>query len=310
MIKRYLGRPVGVAALVGVMSGSLIPLGKVGAQGTTDLAARRKVEDYVQKNSSLPKEATTKFVDLNGDGTPEALVIFADPNDCGTHGCSAFVLDLSGPAAKDIGDFIAFDLQPLSSKTRGWRDISVIGSRNGTRVRFNGQVYGGSSTPKAGASNPAAVVSAAAPASATTPSAIGWEFTYFSGPDPHLVASSLGSQPRIELLCQPTPRSAELRIDPGKNDPSFQEGKKFLFLIEIQNGSGRVQKFPLVAYNFGPDGGSQFYSRDFLSAPFLDAFGQDGGVLRWRTDKGAEIGSWLLTGTSAAREIVRRVCNL
>jgi hypothetical protein len=58
------------------------------------------------------------------------------------------------------------------------------------------------------------------------------------------------------------------------------------------------------------DPGSQFYSRNFLSAPFLDAFGQEGGVLRWRTDKGGEIASWLLTGMAAATEIVRKVCNL
>jgi hypothetical protein len=115
---------------------------------------------------------------------------------------------------------------------------------------------------------------------------------------------------KVWLLCQPKPRYAELRIDPGKSDPSYQEGQKYRFLIEIQNSSGRVQKFPMVANNFGPDGGSQFYSRDFLSAPFLDAFGDEGGVLRWRTDKGAELASWPLTGTAAAREMVRKVCNL
>ena len=312
MAQRYLDRLVAVAALAAVMGGCLTPLSKADAQGTTDAAAKKKVEQFL--GAGLPIKATVHFVDLNGDGVPEALVIRDDDPkvDCGTHGCTALVLDLRGPAAKEIGGFIAWDLQPLSSQTRGWRDISMIGGGNSKRVvRFNGRVYSSSSTPAADSSNPAGVVSAAAPVSATTPSATGWEFTYFSGlPVPHLVGSSLGSEPKVEILCQPSPRSAELRIDPGKNDPNTQEGKKSQFLIEIQNASGRVQKFPLVAYNFGPDGGSQFYSRDFLSAPFLDAFGQEGGVLRWRTDKGGEIASWLLTGTAAAREIVRKVCNL
>jgi hypothetical protein len=308
MVQRFLDRPGAVAALAAVV-GCLIPLSKVDAQGTTDVAARKKVEQFL--GAGLPGKATVHFVDLNGDGVPEALVIRdGDPQDCGTHGCAANVLDLRGPAAKDIGDFIAFDFQPLSSRTRGWRDLSLTGSQNSTLLRFNGRVYSSSSTPAADPSNPAGVVSAAAPVSATTPSATGWEFTYFSGPDPRLVGSSLGSEPKVEILCQPSPRSAELRIDPGKNDPNTREGKKSHFLIEIQNASGHVQKFPLVANNFGPDGGSQFYSRDFLSAPFLDAFGQEGGVLRWRTDKGGEIASWLLTGTAAAREIVRKVCNL
>ncbi len=66
----------------------------------------------------------------------------------------------------------------------------------------------------------------------------------------------------------------------------------------------------MAAYNMGPDGGSQFYSRNFLSMPFLDAFGQEGGVLSWRTDKGTEIASWVLKGTAKARDLMRRVCNL
>ena len=102
-------------------------------------------------------KASIHFVDLNGDGIPEALVISDDPQDCGSHGCSAFVLDLRGPAAKDIGDFLAFDLQPLSSRTRGWRDISLIGSRGNHRVSFNGRVYS-----SAEASPPAAPASGSA----------------------------------------------------------------------------------------------------------------------------------------------------
>jgi hypothetical protein len=94
--------------------------------------------------AGLPVKATVHFVDLNGDGVPEALVIRDDDpqEDCGTHGCTAWVLDLRGPAAKEIGSFIAWGLQPLSSQTRGWRDISVIGGGNSKRVvRFNGRVY-------------------------------------------------------------------------------------------------------------------------------------------------------------------------
>jgi hypothetical protein len=138
MVQRYLDRLVAVAALAAVM-GCLTPLSKADAQGTTDAAAKKKVEQFL----GAPGKATVHFVDLNGDGVPEALVIRDDdPQACGTHGCSANVLDLRGPAAKDIGDFIAFDLQPLSGRTRGWRDISMFGSGNSKRVvRFNGRVY-------------------------------------------------------------------------------------------------------------------------------------------------------------------------
>ena len=142
MVRRYLNRLVAVAALAAVMGGCLTPLSKADAQGTTDAAAKKKVEQFL--GAGLPVKATVHFVDLNGDGVPEALVIRDDdPQDnCGTHGCTALVLDLRDPTAKEIGGFIAWGLQPLSSQTRGWRDISMIGGGNSKRVvRFNGRVY-------------------------------------------------------------------------------------------------------------------------------------------------------------------------
>src|SRR5579863_9414328 len=65
------------------------------------------------------------LVDLNGDGIPEALARIESPYSCGSHGCTAYVLDLSGPTARSIGDFIAFRLKVLTTKTGAWRDVSV-----------------------------------------------------------------------------------------------------------------------------------------------------------------------------------------
>ena len=124
------------------MGGCLILPGKLNAQGTADVAAKKKVEQFLRAGDPAKElKASIKFVDLNGDGIPEAIVVSTDPQDCGSHGCSTNVLDLRGPAAKDIGDFIAFDLRPLSSRTRGWRDLAVTGNRNTNIVRFNGRVY-------------------------------------------------------------------------------------------------------------------------------------------------------------------------
>ena len=66
--------------------------------------------------------------------------------------------------------------------------------------------------------------------------------------------SPMSGHAKVWLLCQPSPRATELRIDLGTDDQNTQEGKRSLFLIEIQTPSGGLQKFPLVAYNFGPDG--------------------------------------------------------
>jgi hypothetical protein len=67
------------------------------------------------------------LVDLNGDGIPEALARIESRYSCGSHGCAAYVLDLSGPIARSIGDFIAFSLKVLPTKTGAWRDVSVNG---------------------------------------------------------------------------------------------------------------------------------------------------------------------------------------
>ncbi len=80
----------------------------------------------------------TQFVDLNGDGTAEALVTLDSPSWCGSRGCSSFVLDLRGTSAVSLGDYTAIDFQPLDSQTGQWRDISV----NGHRQVFRGGQYG------------------------------------------------------------------------------------------------------------------------------------------------------------------------
>ena len=150
-----------------------------------------------------------------------------------------------------------------------------------------------------------------APPLTAPPTSSRWTYAYFSNPSRLVVSTaSISGHASIQLLCQPNPRWAEFRIDPATNDPNAVEGAKSVFLIEIQDASRNVRKFPMVAYNMGPDGGSQFYSRNFLSTPFLDAFGQEGGVLSWRTQNGAETASWPLSGTVEARGMVRKICHL
>ena len=79
-----------------------------------------------RRSGSNPK-VFLDLVDLNGDGIPEALTRIESPYSCGTRGCTAYVLDLSGPTARSIGDFIAHSLTVLPTKTGAWRDVSVNG---------------------------------------------------------------------------------------------------------------------------------------------------------------------------------------
>jgi hypothetical protein len=79
-----------------------------------------------RSNGSNPKVFLT-LVDLNGDGILEALARIESPDQCGSRGCTAYVLDLSGPTARSIGDYSALSLKVLPTKTGAWQDVSVNG---------------------------------------------------------------------------------------------------------------------------------------------------------------------------------------
>lgn len=119
---------------------------QIAASAEDEAALRAKVSRYVKgwvrstgiKGAKYPK-VILKLVDLNGDGTPEALVVLQGLTYCGMRGCSAFVLDLRGPSARSIGDFIAFTIDAHPGRTGGWRDI-VIGGRH--RIRYKNGKYG------------------------------------------------------------------------------------------------------------------------------------------------------------------------
>lgn len=121
---------------------------RIGAAGSggqaCEAAPQAKVTAFVDRVAAeaglpIPRTAVkTEFVDLNGDGVPEALVRIEDANWCGARGCSAFVLDLKGPQARSLGDFTAQDMRPLATRTAGWRDISV----NGVSQKYRAGRYG------------------------------------------------------------------------------------------------------------------------------------------------------------------------
>ena len=113
------------------------------AQSEAALRAKvdRFVKDFVRssgiKGAKYPS-VTVKFVDLNSDGTAEALVIIKGAMFCGARGCSAFALDLRGAKARSLGDFTAATLSALPSKSSGWRHISL----NGYRMTYRNGKYG------------------------------------------------------------------------------------------------------------------------------------------------------------------------
>lgn len=112
-----------------------------GAQN--EATQRAKVTRYVDtwlREAGMPaakRNIQIKLVDLNDDRRPEALVIVNGLDTCGARGCTAFALDLRGAEARGIGYFTAQTLEPLSTSTHGWRDLSL----NGFRVIFQDGQY-------------------------------------------------------------------------------------------------------------------------------------------------------------------------
>src|SRR5271165_4835334 len=100
MIQSFPTRTAAITAINATMIACLIAPDNVAAQGASEITLREKVTQYFHGDLA---SASIRFVDLNGDGTPEAIVVFNDREDCGSHGCSASVLDLRGPTAKSVG---------------------------------------------------------------------------------------------------------------------------------------------------------------------------------------------------------------
>jgi hypothetical protein len=108
------------------------------AQGPVDeVAYRAKAMAFLAhdiadaRSEGANPKVSLNLVDLNGDGIPEALVrIEGGPPICGASHCPAYVLDLSGPTARSIGDFLVQQsLKALPTKTGAWRDVSLDGGK-------------------------------------------------------------------------------------------------------------------------------------------------------------------------------------
>jgi hypothetical protein len=90
------------------------------------------------------------FVDLNGDGSPDALVFLQSPVWCGSGGCNLLVFQSIGREYRLIGEVTLANPPILVSEknANGWRDLIVSGPTNQPaerkpfKIRFNGKAYG------------------------------------------------------------------------------------------------------------------------------------------------------------------------
>jgi hypothetical protein len=93
-------------------------------------------------------EFTYALVDLNGDGIPDAIVLFQGPQNCGSGGCKLEIFRGTRQGFKFIsGSTISREpIQILAEKRFGWHSITVSVSGGGAKpcsalMQFDGQKY-------------------------------------------------------------------------------------------------------------------------------------------------------------------------
>jgi uncharacterized protein len=113
---------------------------------------RKAIASYMQSQKA-PTDITHKFlsdfIDLNGDGAPDALVIFYSSYWCGTGGCNMLVFQGQKDKTFRLVSKTSLIRPPLTAsdrKTNRWRDLIVDVSGGGiapkkVALQFDGKKY-------------------------------------------------------------------------------------------------------------------------------------------------------------------------
>jgi hypothetical protein len=94
------------------------------------------------------------FVDLNGDGKPEAIIYMDSQDWCGTGGCSMLIWKQDGKEWKLVTSVPATrpPIRVLTHRTNGWQDLAVWAGGGSTfpgyeaELCFDGNTYPVSTT--------------------------------------------------------------------------------------------------------------------------------------------------------------------
>lgn len=128
----------------------------ISAQTESDTSLITELRKLYSDDNGSDIRYFLKWFDLNGDGTPEAIVHVAGPQVCGTGGCDTHIFAKAGAGYKLISTIGLSRPTVIASPDRshGWRNLIVFVAGGGilrgyyTELRFNGKTYPDNPTVK------------------------------------------------------------------------------------------------------------------------------------------------------------------
>ena len=103
------------------------------------------LQNYVRGRRGADAEPTryqATFVDLNGDGRREAVVLVSGRYWCGTGGCPLWVLTPRGSSWSMVtqAPIVRAPIRVLRSRTNGWLHLTAMFRDDGTRPLWEGRL--------------------------------------------------------------------------------------------------------------------------------------------------------------------------
>ena len=105
-------------------------------------------ERFIRQRLDLDSYRTAT-ADLNGDRHAEIFVYATGSEDCGTGGCTLYILSPKGHNYRVVmrSTIVQLPIRLLETKSHGWRDVGVTVAGGGilnaymARMQFNGRRY-------------------------------------------------------------------------------------------------------------------------------------------------------------------------
>ena len=143
---------VAIGVLASVACLAQIPRGRASAASSPEDSLKTFLRKYLRKRSDTEDKTTrvsVAFVQLQGSGTPEAIVYLTGQSWCGSGGCLTLVLGRKDSSYKVVSSIpiTRLPIRVLRGTSKGWHDIGIWVQGGGIQpgyeaeLQFNGRTY-------------------------------------------------------------------------------------------------------------------------------------------------------------------------